>query len=100
MIRPLLAAALFATILAVPAFAQEDDTKQPGPATDATTSMDRRLGNDQIPQSKTLSNTEVLRLQNQQQSGTGSQEQGPGATTTTTPSNGGPFPGNENNGTR
>ena len=65
------------TFLALPvatAWAQES-------ATDATTPMDRKVGNEVPPTDNTLSNEEVLALK--QQENTGGKQQGPGATVTT-----------------
>jgi hypothetical protein len=50
-------------------------------ATDATTPIDRKVGNDMPPTDNTLSNDEVRQLKHQEN--TGGSEQGPGATITT-----------------
>ncbi len=88
MFRTPFAIMMFMSLASGSALAQTNanEPNAPDAATDATTHMDKQLGNEQMPQDKTLSNAEVRRLQNQQQSGAGTQEQTTGATVTTTPS--------------
>jgi hypothetical protein len=63
------------SLLAMPAFAQ-DDVQPPDSASDATTPMDKKVGNLAPPTDNTLSNQEVKQLENQ-----GGQQQTTGATT-------------------
>ena len=83
MLRKKYAAYAFAVMIAAPSMAPDTVHAQgtPESASDATTTMDKQLGNQTPPRDNTLSNQEVEQLQ---QEGAGGQQQTTGATGTVT----------------